>query len=345
MFFNKGLLESVFEGDIFDNKILPKLSVENIYDMSLSTEYFKKRFDKNYVLGVIKKRIELELRNIFKEHYDEFVETMQKSHAIISGSFLLQIILEEKWENSDIDIYVGSTCENNSGLRDNFFKDKLKSNEFHGWNVKLNNSITKKEASKAIMYSFLKKVSPFYRRGYNRFYHEFTDIYDIFNFMVDTSVISNVCQDMSNNYDGEFDRKLQEKPNSAKVQVIEVGTGEKKSGKSGKKSHTLIDHNNNTGFDICKNILYYDCNGNMQLRFTNLEGILRKQITFTLLGINDFFYRIEKYSNRNFHFRTKYNKILYLEYILFHFDGEHTLNTNFKESEYNSSSIKLNNNL
>lgn len=45
-------------------------------------------------------------RSYFGNYYDEFREEMIKNKAIISGSFILQTILNEKWENSDIDIYI-----------------------------------------------------------------------------------------------------------------------------------------------------------------------------------------------------------------------------------------------
>lgn len=38
--------------------------------------------------------------------YDEFVESMKASGAVISGSFILQMITGEMYPNSDIDIYV-----------------------------------------------------------------------------------------------------------------------------------------------------------------------------------------------------------------------------------------------
>lgn len=45
-------------------------------------------------------------RDYFGPHYDTFREEMIQNKAVISGSFILQAILGEKWENSDIDIYI-----------------------------------------------------------------------------------------------------------------------------------------------------------------------------------------------------------------------------------------------
>ena len=48
--------------------------------------------------------------NIFGDHYDVFVKIMIDNGAFISGSFIIQCILNEDWsvlnEKTDIDIYV-----------------------------------------------------------------------------------------------------------------------------------------------------------------------------------------------------------------------------------------------
>ena len=59
---------------------------------------------------VFKKSIANNIDDFFKSyfgnHYNEFREEMIKNKAIISGSFILQTILNEKWAFSDIDIYI-----------------------------------------------------------------------------------------------------------------------------------------------------------------------------------------------------------------------------------------------
>jgi hypothetical protein len=49
--------------------------------------------------------IENYLKNLMKNNYDEFIDIFEKTNCVISGSFVLQAILGEQWEDSDIDMY------------------------------------------------------------------------------------------------------------------------------------------------------------------------------------------------------------------------------------------------
>jgi hypothetical protein len=40
------------------------------------------------------------------DKYREFVEAMIEEEAVVSGSFIIQMVLNEKWEDSDIDIFI-----------------------------------------------------------------------------------------------------------------------------------------------------------------------------------------------------------------------------------------------
>jgi hypothetical protein len=50
-------------------------------------------------------KIEKIFRELFKNFYDDFVLVFEKTECRISGSFPLQCLLDEIWDNSDIDIY------------------------------------------------------------------------------------------------------------------------------------------------------------------------------------------------------------------------------------------------
>lgn len=91
-----------------------------------------------------------------------------------------------------------------------------------------------------------------------------------------------------------------------KIQVISIRTSDK---------YSLIDHINNTGFDVCKNILKYNNSGKLQLHLKNFRELIAKTSTFIIQDVDDFFHRLEKYSSRGFRFRSKYNKVLCIEYI------------------------------
>lgn len=45
-------------------------------------------------------------RDIFGEKYDEFKDVMVRSGALCSGSFIIQCLLNKKWDDADIDIYL-----------------------------------------------------------------------------------------------------------------------------------------------------------------------------------------------------------------------------------------------
>ena len=58
--------------------------------------------DKELVIGKILRR----LKSIFGDIYDDFIDMMKNDNIVISGSFILQCIYNESWENSDIDIFI-----------------------------------------------------------------------------------------------------------------------------------------------------------------------------------------------------------------------------------------------
>jgi len=63
-----------------------------------------------FFVYTIKKRTIMEIHNRLKKilntKYDSFISIMKKMNCVISGSFIIQCMLNEKWEHSDIDIYV-----------------------------------------------------------------------------------------------------------------------------------------------------------------------------------------------------------------------------------------------
>lgn len=80
--------------------------------------------------------IENRLKNIFNNdnNYNEFMNTMKDSKAIISGSFILECIYNQEWNDADIDIFVSrkikinknelSTNDRPSSILDKWFSDK-----------------------------------------------------------------------------------------------------------------------------------------------------------------------------------------------------------------------------
>lgn len=89
------------------NEIIRYLDRKELYYLSQTSTFFHKlvQFDQ-----VIINSIHNKLKNILNEHYDHFMELMIDNNAFISGSFIIQCILNEDWSNfsgkTDIDVYV-----------------------------------------------------------------------------------------------------------------------------------------------------------------------------------------------------------------------------------------------
>lgn len=58
------------------------------------------------IIQPITNTIENRLKSIFGCEFDNFLLSLQASGAVIAGSFVTQSILDETWNDSDIDIYV-----------------------------------------------------------------------------------------------------------------------------------------------------------------------------------------------------------------------------------------------
>ena len=102
------LAEKIFYGNLIE-VIVKHCSARDIITLA---QVFpsRKRILQRIFRQIIVNRIDDWFRNYFstsqdKNKYQEFVEAMIKDNAVISGSFIIQMILDEKWEGSDIDIF------------------------------------------------------------------------------------------------------------------------------------------------------------------------------------------------------------------------------------------------
>ena len=112
-------MEKLIGGDI-RYVLSEKLSCKDIWNLVKVTEY---ESTKTKLQSLLYQRCILEIKNRLKkvlgESYDEFVSVLSKTGAVISGSFIVQCLLNEDW-NTDIDIFVpmignkiGKTDSNN----------------------------------------------------------------------------------------------------------------------------------------------------------------------------------------------------------------------------------------
>ncbi|MCJ7637504.1 MAG: hypothetical protein MUO21_08455, partial [Nitrososphaeraceae archaeon] len=197
------LFDKVVIGNVFDNIIANHLTIKDIYNMSFVDHELFNRINETYIINQIKKRIIARLKYTFRNNYDAVVVAMIQSEAVLSGSFVLQCILSEKWNNSDIDLYV--------------------KNEKH------------EEAMKKV-FNLLTNDMDDYDSGYRA-----QEIKKITNYYCSSTFLS------------------------YKIQLVRIDVS---------KKYSLWDHINNTGFDICKNEVYFNKNKNLQVRLSNFKEII-----------------------------------------------------------------------
>lgn len=86
------------------NDIIKKLSRKDLYTLSnVSIFYYKLINFKQLIIDTI----HIRLKFLLKEHYEPFLKIMKHNGAFISGSFIIQCILNEYWD-SDIDVFCPS---------------------------------------------------------------------------------------------------------------------------------------------------------------------------------------------------------------------------------------------
>lgn len=117
------------------NKVLAYTSPKTIFNARLADSTCLNNVDSDLMISIIKERIEKRLRIIFLDQYDNLVQAMSESKSIISGSFIIQCILDERWLDSDIDIYVGVknhvfSDEKNYLIMDKFLTGGINSKDY-----------------------------------------------------------------------------------------------------------------------------------------------------------------------------------------------------------------------
>lgn len=90
------------------------LSEQDIYNSGFIDPFYL------HTKRIICKRILEKLKDIFRTDYNIFIIFLKESGALISGSFILQIICGAKWMMSDIDIYIK---EKNRAILEKLIKD------------------------------------------------------------------------------------------------------------------------------------------------------------------------------------------------------------------------------
>lgn len=95
--------------DILRGEILPKLRIKDIINLRQVDRQYKDEITKEDINRYICNKITKRLAEIFDDKWPGFKKELERSGAVISGSFIIQSILDEYWaedSKQDIDIYV-----------------------------------------------------------------------------------------------------------------------------------------------------------------------------------------------------------------------------------------------
>jgi len=98
-------MEELLEYDFVKKEIFSKLSPLSFYNLKLCNKLWNKYITLSMIKESIIKEINTRLLAILGDKYNDFIEILNITKAVISGSFIIQCILGEHWEDSDIDIY------------------------------------------------------------------------------------------------------------------------------------------------------------------------------------------------------------------------------------------------
>jgi hypothetical protein len=117
--------------DTFYHEILSYLSPFDIINLKNTNKYYNKNITIKHLEKQLISVINNNLYLIFGEELDNFKRVLNSVEGIISGSFILQCFYGEKWDNSDIDIYIPN------------YKGKHNSNQKKGFQTNPVNNLTK----------------------------------------------------------------------------------------------------------------------------------------------------------------------------------------------------------
>uniref|UniRef100_A0A6C0CB15 Uncharacterized protein n=1 Tax=viral metagenome TaxID=1070528 RepID=A0A6C0CB15_9ZZZZ len=99
-------MEIILFGDIFDD-ILPMLIPIDLYNLVQTCKIYQQKIKMSHIKLTTINEINRRLFEMFEDDFDSFKKAMRESDATISGSFIVQCILGEKWSNN-VNIYVSS---------------------------------------------------------------------------------------------------------------------------------------------------------------------------------------------------------------------------------------------
>jgi hypothetical protein len=95
----------VLYSDWFIYNVVEHLVPKDLYSLKFVSKYYYKNIDEKTITNSIIINIHKRLKQVLDKKYDTFIKFIEKKSIVISGSFIMQCILCEYYENSDIDLY------------------------------------------------------------------------------------------------------------------------------------------------------------------------------------------------------------------------------------------------
>lgn len=125
-YIDESLKEDVLYGDPFRYVISTFLSPRELYRLRSVNRMYRHLITDNLIYETTILEINRRLSQILGDHLENFYQVLQQVDGGISGSLILQCLLGESWEGSDIDIYLPHRHDwNQETLVDGFLRQVL----------------------------------------------------------------------------------------------------------------------------------------------------------------------------------------------------------------------------
>uniref|UniRef100_A0A6C0C9N7 Uncharacterized protein n=1 Tax=viral metagenome TaxID=1070528 RepID=A0A6C0C9N7_9ZZZZ len=95
-----------YPGDVFVNVIKPLLLPMDLYNMSIVSKYYAKNICESDFRKRVDHEVERRMMECFGDNYENLLELLITSDAIVVGSLVVQCIFGERWQNVTIKIIV-----------------------------------------------------------------------------------------------------------------------------------------------------------------------------------------------------------------------------------------------
>src|SRR3990172_4731194 len=96
----------MMDQDYLKTDFLNELTPIALFNLRRTNQHFNTRITDVMIVKNIAKQIILRLKHIFGDKLSEFKQILQETKAVITGSFIIQCVLDVYWKDSDIDIFI-----------------------------------------------------------------------------------------------------------------------------------------------------------------------------------------------------------------------------------------------